>query len=58
LIQFEFETFNSFVTLTIVANDFDSRFFASVEFVLSKYDLGGATSASHAPNSSNNIIEL
>jgi hypothetical protein len=58
LVQLEFETFNRFVTLTIVTYDFYSRFFSRVEFILGKNYLSCASSAAHTPNSSNHIVEL
>lgn len=56
--QLEFETFYRFVALTIVANDFHSGFFAGVKLILIENDLSGASSASHAPNSSDHVIKL
>jgi hypothetical protein len=56
--QLEFETFDRFFALAIVANDFDSGFFASVKLVLRENDLSRASSAAHTPNSTDDIIEL
>lgn len=58
LVHLEFETFDCLPAFTIVTNEFDSSFFASVEFVLGEEDLSSAPRAFLSHHTSDEVVQL